>query len=90
MLTFKLFILKQIGDFGLAITNHVHSRNVDSSVQEKNNYQNYNKYNKYKDKNQENTMTENYLLTGNIGTTFYVSPEVLKNKNTRYSQVNTL
>jgi len=32
-------------------------------------------------------MTENYLLTGNIGTTFYVSPEVLKNKNTRYSQV---
>jgi len=35
-------------------------------------------------------MTENYLLTGNIGTTFYVSPEVLKNKNTRYSQVNTL
>ncbi|ORX52231.1 hypothetical protein BCR36DRAFT_582732 [Piromyces finnis] len=76
----------KIGDFGLAITNHVHSRNVDGAVQEKNNYQSYNKYNKSKDKNQENTMTENYLLTGNIGTTFYVSPEILKNKNTRYSQ----
>ncbi|ORY26095.1 kinase-like protein [Neocallimastix californiae] len=37
-------------------------------------------------KKSRNTMTENYLLTGNIGTTFYVSPEVLKNKNTRYSQ----
>ncbi|KAG4084045.1 Serine/threonine-protein kinase [Neocallimastix lanati (nom. inval.)] len=75
----------KIGDFGLAITNHVHSRNNETGFQEKNNYQSINTNKKFR-KNQENTMTENYLLTGNIGTTFYVSPEVLKNKNTRYSQ----
>jgi len=74
----------KIGDFGLAITNHVHSRNVDGALQEKNNYQNFGS--SRKNRNQENTATDNYLLTGNIGTTFYVSPEVLKNKNTRYSQ----
>ncbi|KAL6618007.1 kinase-like domain-containing protein [Neocallimastix sp. 'constans'] len=77
----------KIGDFGLAITNHVHSRNNENVIQEKNNYQSFGSNRKYKkNKTQENTMTENYLLTGNIGTTFYVSPEVLKNKNTRYSQ----
>jgi len=78
----------KIGDFGLAITNHVHQRNNEGIIQEKNNIQKYRSSKSQNNKNQENTMTENYLLTGNIGTTFYVSPEVLKNKNTRYSQVN--